>query len=73
MMANIKACKPTTENRNSICPYDYHELKKTDSIRAKFGNSIMSVPIYSCPVCNRKYTSIKEFTIWQWLEFKKID
>ena len=59
MMAKKITRKPTTENRNSICPFDYHELVKSDTIRAKLGNFIMYVPVYCCSACDRKYTSIK--------------
>ena len=62
MITDKITCKPTTENRNSICPYDFHDLVKTDTIRAKSGNSIMSVPVYYCPVCDRKYASIKNIS-----------
>lgn len=59
VMASKKACKPTTENRNSICPYDLNELSRTEIIRARIGNTLVSVPVLSCATCDRKYTSIK--------------
>lgn len=59
---NIKICKPATDNGNMICPYDYCAIVKKDIIRAKYGNSIMSVPTYYCPLCNREYTSIRNIS-----------
>ena len=58
---NIKIQKPSLENRNSLCPFDYCQLVSFQFIGVVYKGNTEKILTKHCPLCNRKYVHINYF------------
>ena len=58
---NIKILKPSLENRNSLCPFDFCQLVSLKITNVVYKENTDRVLTKQCPLCNRKYVHINYF------------
>ena len=58
---NIKIQKPSLENRNLLCPFDFCQLVSFQFIGVVYKGNTEKILTKQCPLCNRKYVHINYF------------
>ena len=57
----IKILKPTIENRNSLCPFDFCQLVSFKFTSVVYNGNTERILTKQCPLCNRKYIHVNSF------------
>ena len=57
----FKIIKPSVENRNSLCPFDFCQLVSFKFTSVVYNGNTERILTKQCPLCNRKYIHVNYF------------